>query len=124
MMNDIQKKFEDWKVEREVDQHNESYQYREGYVKAIRDAINLVKNLVIPRVINCTVEDLNIGDTVLIEHAHRFKDDYWDAWSKTNYKYLSCAGGVYEFENINYPEEHFTLMGDEPMHRFVGRYCL
>lgn len=47
-MNDIQKKLESWKVEREVDEYNESYAFREGYVKAMCDAINLVKNLTIP----------------------------------------------------------------------------
>ena len=39
-----------WKVEREVDEYNESYRYREGYVKVMCDAINLVKNLDIPLV--------------------------------------------------------------------------
>ena len=43
-MNKIQEKFEKWKIEREVDDHNESYAFREGYVKAMCDAINLVKN--------------------------------------------------------------------------------
>lgn len=119
-MNNIQEKFERWKIEREVDQYNESYQYREGYVKAMCDAINLVKGLVIPDIVNCSLEDLKNGDTVVIEHAHKFENGYWDMWTKTTYKYLGCTGGVYEFENINYPKEHFRLMGDEPMYRFIG----
>ncbi len=51
-MNDIQKELEKLKVDREVDEHNESHEFRLGYVKATCHAINLVKNLDIPRVIN------------------------------------------------------------------------
>ena len=31
-----------YKTEREVDEYNESYSFREGYVKAINDSINLI----------------------------------------------------------------------------------
>ena len=61
------------------------------------------KNLDIPHVTNCTLADLNIGDKVLIEHAHRFKDGYWSLWSGTNYQYLGCDGSVYQFKNIRHP---------------------
>ena len=58
-MNDIQKKLEQLKVDREVDEHNESHEFRLGYVKAMCHAINLVKNLdlcgVMPR--SLTVEN-------------------------------------------------------------------
>jgi hypothetical protein len=52
-MNYIQKELEQLKVDREVDEHNESHEFRLGYVKAMCHAINLVKNLDIQRVMRC-----------------------------------------------------------------------
>jgi transcription initiation factor TFIIIB Brf1 subunit/transcription initiation factor TFIIB len=51
-MNNIQKTLEGWKNEREIDKYNENIQFIEGYVKAMCDAINLVKKLTITDVID------------------------------------------------------------------------
>jgi len=64
-MNDLQKKFEKYKVEREVDEHNESYSFREGYVKAMCDAINAVKKFNIAdasKCIYCGSDELNTDE--------------------------------------------------------------
>ena len=83
------------------------------------------KNLDIPHVTNCTLEDLNIGDKVLIKHAHELKNGCWGLWSGTNYQYLGREGVKYRFQNTKYEHEHFTMTKDnEPSHKFVGRYCL
>jgi hypothetical protein len=50
-MNKLQEKFEKWKVDREVDEHNESHEFRQGYVKAMCHAINEVKLLNLDSVI-------------------------------------------------------------------------
>lgn len=55
-MNDIQKELEQLKVDREVDEHNETHEFRLGYVKAMCHAINLVKNLDIKRVSNLLID--------------------------------------------------------------------
>ena len=44
-MNIAEKKFKQLKIDREVNEHNEDSKFREGYVKAINDAINVVKDL-------------------------------------------------------------------------------
>tara|TARA_R110000751_G_scaffold180853_1_gene287196 strand:+ start:543 stop:767 length:225 start_codon:yes stop_codon:yes gene_type:complete len=53
------------KIDREVDEHNETHDYRLGYVEAMNDAINLVNNLSIQIVINSDKaeikEVINIG---------------------------------------------------------------
>tara|TARA_R110000796_G_scaffold192109_1_gene308837 strand:+ start:71 stop:295 length:225 start_codon:yes stop_codon:yes gene_type:complete len=62
---EIIEKLKQNKIDREVDEHNETYDYRLGYVKAMNDAINLVNNLSIQIVINSDKaeikEVINIG---------------------------------------------------------------
>lgn len=91
-MNKIQKKLERWKVEREVDEHNESCAYREGYVKAMCDAINLVKNLTIPDVINWVAYDFRVQ----LSHPPQYgkylicrKDGkiHWETWNGSGWAY-------------------------------------
>lgn len=79
-MNKVQKKLESWKVEREVDEYNESYAFREGYAKAMCDAINLVKNLTIPVVsVSFSAKDMeNFAANMLIQHNTGNKKKTWE----------------------------------------------
>jgi len=86
-MNDLQKKFAGWKVEREVDEHNESYSFREGYVKAMCDAINAVK------ILNIGDVSFSFTEKELIEfvnYSNKFTDnstikqhiEMWKKWEE------------------------------------------
>lgn len=59
----IQKELEQLKVDREVDAHNESHEFRLGYVKAMCHAINLVKNLNLSDVTDRFIEAVNDIDS-------------------------------------------------------------
>ena len=62
-MNYLQKEFEQLKIDREVDEHNESHEFRQGYVKAMCHAINRVKNLNIPIISGGShLNDINMTD--------------------------------------------------------------
>lgn len=43
-MEEIKKQLEQWKTDREVDEHNESHEFRLGYVKAMNNAMTLINN--------------------------------------------------------------------------------
>lgn len=72
---------------------------------------------------HCLLASLNIGDIVLIKHAHEFKYGGWGSWTKTNYKYLGFERGEYHFENIEHKHEHFRMKEEvEDMHMLWGKY--
>lgn len=83
-----------------------------------------LKALRIGSVSYCTLASLNIGDIVLIKHAHKFEYGSWGSWSETNYKYLGFERWEYHFENIEHKHEHFRMKEEfEDMHRLKGKYC-
>ena len=92
-MQEITDKLKLWKTEREVDEHNESYSFREGYVKAMSDVINLVNRIYSKsNVINWVAFDFENKKTHPSKYGKYFvhrKDGkiHWETWNGNGWAY-------------------------------------
>ena len=88
------------------------------------DDMQVSQTIAKPNVVCCALSELKKGDKVRIDHAHLYKDGYWQNWSHIDYIFLGKKGREYHFQNVHYEREHFRMKKNiEDNHVFAGRFA-